>query len=140
MTLHQGVVARLVLGLLAAGCLSSAGVLASPLETVGEVYAASTVTQPDDESASAGSQVAVEPDDLPMNMNNPGSIVERLEEDAEPTDYLFQFPGLSSALKPWYDFKAALDENYGFRFGISYTTLYQKATNPPPKGDQHLRT
>ncbi len=28
----------------------------------------------------------------PLWWNNPGSIVERLEEDAEPKDYLFQFP------------------------------------------------
>jgi porin len=129
MTLHQGVVARLILGLLAAGCLSSGSVLASPLGTMDEVQSVSTVAQPDEESAPAGSQAAVEPDDLPMIMNNPGSIVERLEEDAEPTDYLFQFPGVSRALKPWYDFKADLDENYGFNFGISFTTLYQKATN-----------
>jgi porin len=67
--------------------------------------------------------------ELPLVMNNPGSIVERLEEEAEPKDYLFQFPGVDGALKPWYAFKAGLDEKHGFRFGISFTTLYQKASD-----------
>ena len=62
-------------------------------------------------------------------MNNPGSIVERLKEDAEPKDYLFQFPGVDWALKPWYQLKEDLDENYGFNYGISYTTFYQKASD-----------
>ena len=60
---------------------------------------------------------------------NPGSIVERLEGDAEPKDYLFQFPGVTGVLKPWYDLKAGLDEKYGFTFGISYTSYYQKAND-----------
>jgi len=62
-----------------------------------------------------------------MSMNNPGSIVERLEEDEATKDYLFQFPGVSGALKPWYGLKSDLDEKQGLRFGISFTTLYQKA-------------
>ncbi len=105
MTSHKKTVARLAFSLLAAACLSSAGVHAEPPGTMDEF------------------------DELPMNMNNPGSIVERLEEDAEPKDYLFQFPGVTGALKPWYDFKDKLDEKHGFKFGISYTSLYQKATN-----------
>ena len=67
--------------------------------------------------------------DRPMNMNNPDSIVERLDEDAEQKNYIFQFPGLSEALTPWYDFKTDLDENHGFKFGISYTAYYQKASD-----------
>ncbi len=62
-----------------------------------------------------------------LRMNNPGSIVERLEEDEKPKDYLFQFPGVSGLLRPWYEMKADLDEKHGFKFGISYTALYQKA-------------
>jgi len=62
-----------------------------------------------------------------LRMNNPGSIVERLEEDEKPKDYLFQIPGVSGLLKPWYEMKADLDEKHGFKFGISYTALYQKA-------------
>jgi porin len=104
-TRHQKSVARLIPGLLAAGCLSSALVLAAPPADMDEY------------------------DALPMSMNSPGSIVERLEEDAEPKEYLFQFPGVSGALQPWYDFKDNLDKQHGFRFGISYTSFYQKATD-----------
>jgi porin len=67
--------------------------------------------------------------DLPLNMNNPGSIVERLKKDAERKDYLFQFPGVDRVLKPWYDLKADLDEKYGLKFGISFATYYQKAND-----------
>ena len=105
MTKRRATVARVVFGLLAAACLSSAGVLASPPETMDEF------------------------DELPMNMNNPGSIVERLEEDAESKDYIFQFPGVTGVLKPWYDWKTELNEQHGFNFGISYTAYYQKASD-----------
>ncbi len=68
-----------------------------------------------------------EPDFLPVD--EPGSIIEELEEDAERKDYLFQFPGVDEVLKPWYDLKADLYERHGARFGISYTVLYQKAND-----------
>ena len=61
--------------------------------------------------------------------DNPGSIIERLKKDAQPKAYLFQFPGVSKVLKPWYDTKANLLENYGFQFGLSYTALYQKTND-----------
>jgi porin len=102
---YRSAAVRLVSVLLAAGCLLSVNVSAEPTGTTSEF------------------------DELPMDMNNPGSIVDRLEEDAEPKDYLFQIPGASGVLKPWYDMKAGLDEKYGFRFGISYTSYYQKATD-----------
>ena len=129
MTRHKRVVAQLVMGLLTAGCLSSAGVLASPPGIMDEGRAVSTATRSDDEPESADSQEADEFGELPLNMNNPGSIVERLEEDAEPKDYIFQFPGVTGALKPWYDWKTELDEQHGFDFGISYTSYYQKASD-----------
>lgn len=68
-------------------------------------------------------------DELPMSMNNPGSIVERLEEDADDEDYLFQIPGVSGALKSWHEMKADLDKKHGLKFGISYTAFYQKASD-----------
>ena len=61
--------------------------------------------------------------------DNPGSIIERLKRDAQPKAYLFQFPGVSTVLKPWYDTKAELLENYGFQFGLSYTAIYQKTND-----------
>ena len=105
MTGYKSAVVRLVSALLAAGCLQSVNVFAEPTGITSEF------------------------DDLPMNMNNPGSIVERLEEDAEPKEYLFQFPGVNGVLKPWYDMKKDLDREHGFKFGISYTSYYQKASD-----------
>lgn len=82
------------------------------------------LASPDKGSAS----VAVESQTIDLR-DNPGSIIERLKKDAEPKDYLFQFPGFSKVLKPWYDWKANLENKYGFRFGISYTALYQKTND-----------
>jgi len=79
--------------------------------------------------SAADSQAADQFDALPMSMNNPGSIVERLEEDAESKDYLFQFPGVSAVLKPWYKSKDDLDKDYGFKFGVSWTSFYQTASD-----------
>jgi porin len=66
---------------------------------------------------------------LGLQINNPGSITKRLEEDAERKEYLFQFPGVGGVLKPWYELKKELDEKHGFKFGLSYTTFYQKTSD-----------
>lgn len=119
----------LVLVLLAAGCLSSPGVHAAPPAVTDEVHSSSTVISPDNQPAPAGTQQAGETDDLPLIMGRPGSVASRLRRAAEPKEYLFQFPGVDGALKTWYAFKEGLDRNHGFRFGISYTALYQKAND-----------
>ena len=67
------------------------------------------VTQVYADDASSGNNEENE-QNLSLGINNPGSIVERLEVDATPKEYLFQFPGLSRALKPWYDLKKNLDK------------------------------
>ena len=110
-----------------AGHLSLLGaILMAGLIAVTQVQAGSTTL----ENAQPNNTPASEQEpDIPLNMNNPGSIVERLEEDAEPKDYLFQFPGVDWALKPWYNLKADLEEKHGFRYNISFTTLYQKASD-----------
>ena len=94
---YQRVITRLVLGLLATGCLLSMNAFAQDDP--------STVAQTAD-------------DEVPMVMNNPGSIVERLEEDEEPKDHLVEFPS-DATFKSWYDFKDNLDKKHGLNFGIS---------------------
>ena len=89
-----------------------------------QVQAGSTTLENTESSNTGASE-----EDPGLSMNNPGSIVERLEEDAEPKDYLFQFPGVGRALKPWYDLKTDLEKEYGLRFNFSFTTLYQKASD-----------
>jgi len=98
MTGHKQFIAWWVPGLLTAGCLLSASVFAVPPGVVEGERAVSTAAQAN--AAAADSQATDEFDVLPMNMNNPGSIVDRLEEDAAPKEYLFQFPGVSRGLKP----------------------------------------
>jgi porin len=68
-----------------------------------------------------------------LRFNNPGSILFRLDRDrdARRKDFLFQIPGL----EPWYGFKDNLAENYGFRFGASFSHLYQRASDTLP-GDR----
>ena len=58
---------------------------------------------------------------------NPDRVPNRLEEIDKRKDTLFYTPRLDRALKPWYDFKARLDEKYGLDLGFIYTSLYQKA-------------
>lgn len=127
MTGQVGLVVRLALALVAAAWLSSTGVLAAPPAVTGEATAARMESTPNDQSAIPGTHAADDADTLPLVMGRPGSVAARLRLDAEPKEYLFQFPGVSEALKPWYDWKANLDKNHGFRFAISYTAFYQKA-------------
>ena len=103
---------------LSLGVLVLVALLVTPLPTA-------QANQPNDASASAVSQVKDEPEPW----DNPGSIIEELEEDAERKDFLFQLPGVAQGLKPWYGLKAGLFEKYGLRFGISFTVLYQKASD-----------
>jgi porin len=92
------------------------------------------VAEPDEESAPADPQAADELDDLAMA--NPGSIAEQFRRDRESKEYLFQIPGVDWALEPWSDLRARLDEKYGFRPSVSFTHLYQWASNTVgPKDD-----
>jgi porin len=83
-------------------------------------------TEPQDAEPDPTSESEQHPD---LRINNPGSIVKRLEEDEKKKEDLFQFPGVDGALKPWYDLKAGLQEKHGFKFGISYSILYQKTSD-----------
>jgi porin len=109
------------------------------------------VAQPSEEPGSTESETGVDTDRLKykdpvitidpsdasradrLRFNNPGSIQFRLDRDEEARhkDFLFQIPGI----EPWYGFKDGLAENYGFRFGASFSHLYQKAGDTLP-GDR----
>jgi len=64
-----------------------------------------------------------------LRIDSPGSIVKRLENDEKKKEDIFQIPGVSAVLEPWYDFKSNLDRDYGLKFGISYTSIYKKASD-----------
>jgi porin len=93
----------------------------------GEKEATPGVVQPDGESTQPPTEDADGQDDL--SFNNPGSSVAQLKEDAEKRNYLFQIPGVDEVLVPWYSFEDELEEKYGLKFGISFTHLYQWASD-----------
>ena len=62
-------------------------------------------------------------------VDNPGSIIEELKEDAAPKESLVESPGYKGALEPWYAFKEDFFKRHGLRFGASLTTVYQRASN-----------
>ncbi len=100
-------------------------ILLMGLITATQVQAGSTTSANTEPNNTRDSEQ--EPGFLPED--NPGSIIEELEKDAQRKDYLFQFPGVDKMLKPWYDLKTDLYERHGARFGISYTIFYQKASD-----------
>ena len=102
----------LFLGLLAAVALSSL-----------------TVSAEDISNPAAQANPVEESINSPLDLNSPGSVVDRLEEDEQPKEHLFQIPGVSRLLQPWYNLKDDLEKKYGFKYGISYTTFYQKASD-----------
>jgi porin len=115
--------------LLIAGLLSSSLVLAASPGTGMKTADGHEAEQQNTGLMPPDTQAEGETEEPPMVMERPGSIEERLRRDRIPKEYLFQFPGVSRLLKPWYDFKNDLDTNHGFRFGLSYTALYQKAND-----------
>ena len=76
-------------------------------------------------------------DENPMVINNPGSVVERVNEGYQREDYLITIPGGSKLLEPWKDFKSNMAQEHGLKFGVSYTSYYQKTTknNLGPEDD-----
>ena len=72
-------------------------ILMAVLIVAAQVQAASTTLENAEPNNTDASKQEVEE---PLGLENPGSIVERLERDAEPKDYIFQFPGVDWALKP----------------------------------------
>jgi hypothetical protein len=108
-------------------CLSRLGaILMAGLIVAAPVQAADTKLK-DAEAGKSG--VSKQERGIPR-WNNPGSIVNRLRRDGvERQDYLFQLPGVDRLLKPWFELKADLDEDYGFKYGFSYSTYYQKASD-----------
>ncbi|UCG71545.1 MAG: carbohydrate porin [Chromatiales bacterium] len=64
-----------------------------------------------------------------LAMNNPGSIAEQYRQDRERQDYLFQIPGMNGIMEPWARVRTNLDEKHGFKPTISFTHLYQDASD-----------
>ena len=87
----------------------------------------SSVYSQDAEPTSEDSQALEDVDGL--SMDNPSSIADQYKLDREPKEYLFKIPGGEKILKPWSDLRLKLDEKYGFKPNISFTHLYQWASD-----------
>jgi len=82
-------------------------------------YLLSTLVSAADENQDSSQSISSGGPDDSLDMSSPGSVEDRLEEDAKPKNYVFQFPGFSEGLQPWNDAKANLAEKPGFRYGVS---------------------
>ena len=63
-------------------------------------------------------------DDMPR-FGGPSSVGGTLEEDDRAEGY--RFDGLQRGLKPYFDWKARVNERHGLAFSFDYTALYQGA-------------
>ena len=63
-------------------------------------------------------------EDVPQ-FGGPSSVAGSLREDDEVKKPLLRIEGIDNALKPWFNWKAGLNKNYGFSFGTDYTALGQ---------------
>jgi porin len=61
-------------------------------------------------------------------IGGPASVGAQLEEDDELKEPAIRIPAIDDFLKPWFDWKKRLNEQYGFQLGLDYNTLYQKAS------------
>ncbi len=102
-----------LLGLVVAGCVSAAGVHAAAAEPVAAPTAAEF-------------QVSRFADDLATD--NPGSMSEQFAQDREWRESLFQIPGAERIFGAWSDTRTRLAEKYGFRPTVSFTHIYQWAS------------
>jgi len=59
----------------------------------------------------------------------PNSVNAQLAEDDIFKFPSFRFPEIDESMKPWFDWKKALNEKHGLRLGTDYSTLYQRASD-----------
>ncbi len=73
-------------------------------------------------------------EDIPT-FGGPGSVGAQLKDDDEPKEPYFRFEGIQRGLKPWFDWKGRLHDEHGLSFGLSYSALYQAASDSPGHDD-----
>lgn len=64
--------------------------------------------------------------------NGPNSTVGELEREDRVSTAHYIFPAIDETLKPWFDWKRALNDDHNFQLGTYYTTLYQSINNALP--------
>lgn len=67
-------------------------------------------------------------DDSPR-LGGPASTQGQLERDDRVKEPVFRFPKIDKSLEPWFAWKRALNDKYGFRLGVDYNNLYQSISD-----------
>lgn len=79
--------------------------------------------QTDDKEAQTKSGYVAE-----LGFGGPTSVNEQLREDDEVKEPAVRFPEIDAFLKPWFDWKRRVNDDYGLRLGVDYNALYQRAS------------
>ncbi|MBW2281530.1 MAG: carbohydrate porin [Deltaproteobacteria bacterium] len=67
------------------------------------------------------------PDEI--GIDGPGSIADQYALDRQRSEYLFNLPAVDSLLEPWSALRERLDKQYGFKPTLSFTHIYQWASD-----------
>ena len=67
------------------------------------------------------------------DFGGPDAVPNRLGSDRATTDAPYEF----EFLKPYYDWKARIEEEFGFTFGLVYVPVFLKASNSLPGADDY---
>jgi porin len=94
--------------------------------TISSVIFAQTVPLPA-AVTKAGYATSGDPDR--PNLGSPNTPPNLLLEDDATTQPIFRFPEIDEGVQPWYDAKARIAKEYGLKFGLNYTTLFQKLSD-----------
>lgn len=81
-------------------------------------------------SGLAASETPSEEGERP-NLGGPDAVENQMESDRAEKDKLYEF----EFLKPYYDWKDHLQNEYGFSFGADYSAVYLKASDSLPGTD-----
>ena len=77
-------------------------------------------------------------EDRGINFGSPNTPARLLVEEDLRTEPLFRFPQIDDSMQTWWDFKSRVNSNYGLRFGVDYTMLYQKLSDSQTDEDHAL--
>jgi porin len=68
--------------------------------------------------------------DVPQ-FGGPGSVGDTLKEDDKTSKPWFRLESVDRFLSPWFDWKGAMNKNYGLSLGLDYTALAQRFNESP---------
>ena len=67
-------------------------------------------------------------EDVP-EFGGPSSVGAQMKKDDTVKETVFRFDGLQRTLKPYFDWKARVNEKHGLAFSFDYTAMYQGASD-----------